>query len=41
MGMAHTYRMHIEFHGLNFCVFDCKENSLGINFHGHGGVNHC
>ena len=30
--------MRIKFRGLNFHVFDWKENSWGINFCGHGGM---
>ena len=30
--------MHIKFRGLNFYVFDWKENLWGINFCGHGSV---
>ena len=32
------YRMRIKFCVLIFHVFDWQENSLGINFCGHGGV---
>ena len=33
-----NHRIYSKFRGLNFGVFDWKENLWGINFHGHGGM---
>ena len=33
-----NYRIRSKFHGLNFRVFDWKENLWDINFCGYGGM---